>query len=287
MKKILVLFVLLLLTTPSFAADYTQYCSAGKANPTLLGNLGSLTGINFISRNIMEGQISNAIKKEVNSKFNVDLDSFFGVNVLNGEFKGLKASTDNFNFDGLAASKVAVETLCPYNRVGFNGEKLVLKENMVLKYDTEINQSDLNKIASSAKYLKIIEKINKDSKISSLVKVTGSNLQLDNNKLILNYSITPVLGQGILSRLASATTFNLSFSTGLKAEKGELKLCNFALNSKKIGLDALLPLVNKFNPLTYGLKLGETNKGTIQIDNVTIANSKIKIDGTVLLPKEE
>ncbi len=286
MKKIIVLFALLLFTAPSFAADFRQYCSAGKANPTLLGNLGSITGINFISRNIMEGQISNAIKKEVNSKFNVDLDSFFGVNVLNGEFRGLKASTDNFNFDGLAASKVDVETVCPYNKVALNGGKLVLKENMVLKYNTEINQSDLNKIAASSKYLKMIEKINSDKNISSLVKVTGSNIQLDNNKLVLNYSITPVLGDGILSRLASATTFNLAFSTGLKAENGELKLCNFALNSKKIGLDALLPLVNKFNPLTYGLKLGETTKGKVQIDNVTIADSKIKINGQVLLPKE-
>lgn len=287
MKKIIIMFAILIGFNPVFASDFTQYCSSNTASSTFLGSLESITGINFIARNIFEGQIASAAKKETGSKFNVDIDSFFGVNVLNGEFRNLKASSNNFNYDGISASKVDIETVCPYNKIGIDNGKVVFKENMVLKYVTEITQEDLTKIASSSKYAKIINKINSDKTLSSLVKITSSDIKLNNDKLVLNYAVTPLLNQGILSHLPIATkTLNLSFSTGLKAENGELKLCNFGLNSKKIGIDALLPLINKFNPLSYGIKLGQTNKGTVEVQNVTIANSKIKVDGMVLLPKD-
>lgn len=282
-KKIIAILVLSLGLNPVFASDFTQYCAQKTADSTFLGNINSMTGLNFIARNILESQISRAFKKETNSKFKVNLDGFFGTSILNGEFKSFKANSSDFNYDGLAASSVNIETVCPYNKVGFSGGKLVLKENMVLKYQTEINQNDLNKIANSVKYLKIIEKINSDKAISSLIKITSSNIKLENNKLILNYSIAP---KGLLSYLSiSSNPVNLSFSTGLKAENGELRLCNFGLNSKKLGLDSLLPLINKFNPLTYGIKIGQLAKGTVEIQNVSLADSKIKLDGMVLLPK--
>ena len=130
--------------------------------------------------------------------------------------------------------------------------------------------------------------MNKDSSISSLVNIKSSAVTISDNKLKFKYELTPFpKTSGLLSKLTSSIKpIDLSFSTNLRANNGKLELCNFDVNSKNIGYDALLPIVNKFNPLSYGVNVGKNAKGTIDVQNANIKDGKIQLDGVLLISKE-
>ncbi len=287
MKKIIFFLILSLYTlNPIFAKDYFQYCSINNAQKTFSGNIASISGINFLSRNIIEHEISKNLEKETNSKFKINIDNFYGVNVLKGEFKSLKANSKNFNYKGFYTSNLNVETLCPYNYVVFDNNELFFKENMVLKYSTEITQKDLNKTFESSEYKTIIDKMNNDKIISSILKIQNSNAEIKDNKLIFKYEIMPTINDN-LSFLVPFTLkpAKISFSTNLKANEGKLELCDFELNSKKYYSSYFLPIINLLNPLKYAVAFDQNNKGENEIQTVKIADSKITIDGVVLIKK--
>ena len=108
MKKIIYFLILSLCTlNPIFAKDYFQYCSVNNAQKTFSGNIASISGINFLSRNIIEHEISKNLKKETNSKFKVNIDNFYGVNILQGEFKSLKATSKDFNYNDYVVCRLS------------------------------------------------------------------------------------------------------------------------------------------------------------------------------------
>ncbi len=287
MKKIIYFLILSLYTlNPIFAKDYFQYCSVNNAQKTFSGNIASISGVNFLSRNIIEHEISKNLEKETNSKFKINIDNFYGVNVLKGEFKSLKANSKNFNYKGFYTSNLNIETLCPYNSVIFDNNELFFKENMVLKYSTEITQQDLNKTFESSEYKTIIDKMNNDKIISSILKIQNSNAEIKDDKLIFKYEIMPTLNEN-LSFLIPYTLkpTKLTFSTNLKVNEGKLELCDFELNSKKYYNGYFLPIINLLNPLKYAVTFDKNNKGENEIQTVKIADSKISINGIILIKK--
>ncbi len=287
MKKIiLILTIFFISINPLFAKDFLQYCSLNNAQKTVFGNISSLFGVNFLSRNIIEHEISKNLKKETNSKFKVDIDNFYGVNVLQGDFKSLKAQSNDFNYKGFYTSNLNVETLCPYNSVVLDNNQLYFKENMVLKYSTDITQQDLDKTFNSAEYKKIIDKMNNDKILSSILKIQNSKAEIKDDKLIFKYEVMPTISNN-LSYLIPFTLkpAKISFSTNLRASNGKLELCDFELNSKKYYYSYFLPIINLLNPLDYAISLDKNNKGENEIQTVKIADSKIKIDGIVLIKK--
>jgi len=291
MKKIIVLFTLLCLNfltlNQAYAVDYTSYCPKEKTT-SFLGNIASLTGFNFLSKAILQNRIASGIKKETNSKFDIDIDNIFGSSILSGAFKSMSAKSTSFGYNGIYMSDFSVNTICPYNYVSFKGGKLSFPENMVLKYNTTISQSDIDKILGSEIYKKAISKMNKDSSISSLVNIKSSSIKISNNKLNFKYSLTPFPKMsGIFSALTSSIKpIDLSFSTNIRANNGKLELCNFDINSKNIAYDAL-PIINKFNPLSYGINVGKNAKGTLDVQNVNIKDNKIQLNGYLVISKNE
>ena len=289
MKKIVVLLALLLSFSPVMAVDYTSYCPAEKDTTSFLGNILSLTGINFLNRTMLQNRMASALKKETNSKFDIDIDSIFGSSVLSGAFKSLSATSKSLSYNGVYMSDFSVKTACPYNYISFKNGKLSFPENMVLNYKTSVTQEDINKILNSSLYKNAIAKMNKDGSISSLVNIKTSSVTISNDKLNFKYSLTPFpKASGLISKLTSAVKpIDLSFSTNLRANNGKLELCNFDINSKNIAYDALLPIINKFNPLSYGINVGKNNKGTLDVQNVNIKDGRINLVGVLLISKTE
>ena len=76
MKKILIILCALIFNSPLLAQDFSQLCSPNLPNKTFGGNLMSLSGLNFLSRNIIENEMQKAIKIETNSKFKIKIKNF-------------------------------------------------------------------------------------------------------------------------------------------------------------------------------------------------------------------
>lgn len=287
MKKILFLSITLILSINStLAKDYSQFCSTNSANKTFLGNIASISGYNSISRNIIENQIANALKKETNSKFDVKIDSFLGTNVKNGEFKSLKANSDNIFYNGIYMSDVNIETICPYNKVDYRNKTLTFDENLALKYSASITQDDLDKLLKESSYQKIIDKMNSDSTISSLIQIKNSNIKIKDDKLEIIYNILPLAKLDTIGIFKNKIKpIKIAIGANLKVEDGNIELCDFDFNNVKAKYNNLIPIINMLNPLSFEMDFDKNIKGEMDVENVKIANSKIQLEGTVLIPK--
>ena len=289
MKKIIIFLAFILSFNSAIAVDYSSYCPAEKSTSSFLGNIGSIIGVNFINRVILQNRLASAIKKETDSKFDVDIESIFGSSVLSGAFKSLSAKSKSVGYHGIYMTDFSVQTACPFNYVSFKDGKLAFPENIVLNYKTSVTQEDIDKILNSDLYKNAIKKMNKDGSISSLVNVKSSSIKISDNKLKFKYTLTPFpKAEGLISKLTSnIKPISVSFTTNLRANNGKLELCNFDVNSKNIGYDAILPIINKLNPLSYGMNVGKNNKGTLDVQNVNIKDGRIQMDGVLLISKNE
>ena len=150
MKKVLFL-LFVMCSFCALAQDYSQFCSTNTARKTLSGNLASLSGFNSLTRNIIESSIQNSIKKETGSKFDVKINNFYGTNIVNGEFKSLKATSKKYDYNGIHLSNIELETICPYNHINYENERLYFLENMILKIKADLTKDDLTKTLKAEK----------------------------------------------------------------------------------------------------------------------------------------
>lgn len=284
MKKIILLFILL--SSFTFAKDYTQYCTPDNIQKSFGGNLMSLTGLNSLSRNIIEYQIEKALKKETDSKFKVKVNNFYGNNILGGEFKSLSASAKEYKDKNIYLSDLKIETVCPYNKVSYENDELLFDENMVLKFSAKMTKDDLNKTLELGQYKKILEKMNQDETISSLIKIEDSEIDIKNNKLLFKYRVLPLPKHDLifLSKKISKPV-DFVFGANLEVKDGKIQVCDFALNSKNTSYGAFLPLINKLNPTSWETEIDKNNKGKLEFENVKIENNEIIFDGYLLVEK--
>lgn len=278
-KGIVLLFIIL--SSFAYAKDYSEFCSTNSAQKSFSGSLMSFSGLNTLSRNIIESQISRAIKKETNSKFKIKINNFYGNNILGGEFKSLKATSKKYNDGTIFLSDLKVQTICKYNHIDLIDEQIKFVEPMVLKYNAKITQDDLNEIINSAPYQKMIEKMNEDETISSLIKIKKTDVTIKHNKLYFKYMIEPLsrFNLGIFK----LNKFDIIFSADLKINNGEVEICNFQLNSKNTRV--FLPLINKLNPTTWKIDIDKNNKAKLEVDFVEIKNDEILLEGYILIDK--
>ena len=124
MKKI-ILFLIIILFSNTANADI---CEVTCPNINITENeslLNKVTGMNFISKKIIETAIEKEINEELNSKANADLKIYSVKKLKNGEFKGLKLKSEQIKYKALSLSNFEAETICQYNKVIF--KKIIVK----------------------------------------------------------------------------------------------------------------------------------------------------------------
>ena len=277
MKKLIITLYIFLLAISTQAQSVEEYCADKKIEKNFAGIISSFSGVNFLSRNIVENEIEKALKKELNAKFDIQLENFWGTTLLDG-FKTLKAQSENLNIDGFHFSNLKLQNVCKYNYIGYNNGNIEFPYDFLLKYETKITQDDLDKTLEGSKYQKAIEKMNNDETISSIVYIENSNISIKENSLELSYKIRP-------KNFFNFKPINLRLQADLRARNGKIELCDLKINSKKTSLNILLPIINKFNPLDFGFELDKTSKGKLYVKNIDILNYEIIIDGYVLINK--
>ncbi len=247
MKKIIIL--LLLLSSCSFALDYSSYCPAVNNSKTASGVIMSTTGVNFLARTIAQNEIERALKKETNSKFNVKIDSFWGSNIINGEFSKFRAVSKNYSHKDFCAEELIVETICPYSKVSYKNDKLNFDTDMILKYTAELNQNNLSQM------------------LKHQVQIIG-------NKIAFDYKI---------SVFGVKTKINLK--AGLSVVDNKIQLNNVEFNNKTLNVSKYIDILNGLKLTEFDVDIDKSTSANVKVDDVKIKNSKAYITGYVLIPK--
>lgn len=247
MKKVLILLFLFFLMAPSFALNYDYYCSPDTASKSFSGVISSVSGVSLLTRQIIEKEIENYLKKETDSKFKVKVNSFWGANIAKGEFSRFYAISKNFSNKNFHSQKLTLETVCPYNKVSYEDNNLNFDTNMVLKFDSELNEENLSQLFKQ-------------------------KLQIEDNKIALKVRVS-----------AFGVKTTLKLYAGLEVVDNKIQLCHITFNDKSIKVSKYAPLLN--NLINFSIDLNKNTKAKIKIDSVKIKNSLVYISGYTLIPK--
>ena len=141
--SIIILSTLFLNITPSFAQDNTnEYKTAS----TLVRVTTNMFGYNFITRHIAQNVIKKALNKNVKGDYTVKIDSFSGVDLKKGKFRGLIIDGKDLCLeDSIYFSKLHLETTSNFNYVDYSKKPIVFKTDVPMDYVVEITEDDLNK----------------------------------------------------------------------------------------------------------------------------------------------
>lgn len=244
MIRILLLFLLIL--TPCYAHNYNSYCSTRTPVKSVSGVLMSVSGINFLARQIAQAEISKALKKETNSKFKTKLGSFWGTNIAKGELSSFWAESVNYKDKKFSAQKVSLETICPYNKISYKNDKLNFNTNVVLKFNAELNEKDLSQI-------------------------TKQDVRIEDNKITFNYKIS-----------AFGFKISLKIKAGLEVVDNKIQLCNIEIKNKSIDASRYLSTHKLTN---FTIDLDENTRSEIIAEHVKIKDSMVYVTGYVIIPQ--
>lgn len=286
MKKIIYIILFTIMGVYSCSAiDFSQYCANEPAQKNVKGTLASVSGFNFMTRNLIEFYISKTLKKELGGNFKVNIKNFYGTNVLNGEFSDLSAQAKEINFNGFYMSNINAQTLCKYNHITYKNDELQFIENFLLKFSSQITQDDLDKTMTSGEVKNITNKINKNEAFSSMFSAQEAKFEIKNNKLYLKYKITPLPNFDLSALKTVIKPINITISSDITAKNGKIKLNNLKLASKKSSKISN-SIISMLDPLKYSFKISKNKRSQLYVDNAQIKNNIIYIDGTVYVPKD-
>lgn len=286
MKKILITFAIISILLPiSVGAITTEeyyYCPKEPYNISkgFAGFFSSVTGTNFLVTKIAEKEIEKALKKDLGAKFNVKINTFGGNNLQNGKFKKLVAKANNIESNGFFMSTIEAETVCGFNHVKYENNQLYFVENMLIKYQGKITESDLQKTINSKEYTDKLNKLSINSNGKTIAKIMNNNIKIVNNKIVMSYDIMIPMFLGTIPK-------HIEFSTSLDVENGKIRFddIDFGNPITNAAMKSTLPMINLLNPLVSQVKTDKKNNAIINVKNVKIINNEILTDGIIIIPK--
>lgn len=283
MKKLSLVFgIFLFLAQSALSTETNYYCAKEPYDISggFSGFVASASGANFFATQIAERELAKALKRELGSNFDVKIQTFGGNNLMNGKFKKLTASSKDLNKNGVYFSTMNVETLCGFNHVKYENNQLYFVENMVIKYQGKVTESDLQKTITSTEYAKLLNNFAISAGGNIVVKVLDTNVKIENNKVVMKYDILAPTLLGTIPK-------SIAFSAGLNVENGKIKFdnVNFGNPVANMAMKSALPMINKLNPLVYQVKSDKNSNAIVNVKTVKIVNNEILTDGLIIFPK--
>ena len=160
MKKIILFIALFILISPSFANSNCEVVCPTQSLKIIEKEslLNKLTGMNFLSKKIVEYAIQKELKSELNFDVQADLDIFSIKRLKKGEFKGLFFKGENLKYKAFSFSNFKAQTICPYNKIVYQDKKIYYPHNLSFKFTGQITNQDLQNIVNSYEFQKELSK---------------------------------------------------------------------------------------------------------------------------------
>ena len=237
-----------------------------------------VTGINFLTKKIVETAIEKELKDELNSKFNADLDIFTLKRLKSGEFKNLLLISDNFRYRAMSISDFKAETICPYNQIIYKNKKVYYPNDLPFKFNANITNNDIKNIIKSKEFQKQIQR--------SAVKINGFTtlevqepiVTIKNGQLEFSIPIKTFLSN-------EPFIMNLNSNIEVANNKIMLKDTTFSTNSNIINIDILGGIINQVNPVAFQINSIDSKYCKIYITSAKIEGNIIKTEGIFIINK--
>ena len=283
MKKLVIISVIIFLFLGS--SVYSQECAEdfkcpveSVLTPAYSRFFSSVTGNKFLAEKIAQAIIKKNIKKNAQGDFSVKLKSYSARDMKAGRFKSFEVEGKDVNFDGIYVSKFDLKTICDFNYINLDKDwNMTVIEDVPMSFALTITQDDLNKTMNSEEYKRLLGDI--DLIGGGFFSIVSTNMRIKNDKLYYIIRIAVPFVRG---------TQDIVLCAGLKVVNGNIVFANAEFLNKDFALkaDKLSRILNYINPLDFSVKILENKDAELNIKNVSVADNKISVDGTVVLLKD-
>ncbi|MCM1264920.1 MAG: hypothetical protein NC200_01865 [Candidatus Gastranaerophilales bacterium] len=270
LRKIIILVVFVIIACiPAISAESPAEFKTASGFVRVTTNM---LGYNFITRTIAQNVIKKSLNKSVKGSYNVKIDSFSGVDLKKGKFKGLTIEGKNLCLDDeVYFSKLYLQTTSKFNYIDYKNKPVKFKTDIPMVYAVEISEDDLNKTVSGRNNLDTL------SSLIPLVKFEKVKFRIYDSRLHINTGV----------RFPFCKPVKCSISTGLSVQDGKIIFSDIDTGSMKDELaEKLINIMNNYNFLeNINLHLFDETDTTMAVKNVKIIDKKIYIDGNVTIKK--
>ncbi len=282
MKKLVTLLICLLFfnTVQASSNCYEEFKCPEETGLTSSYSrfFSNLTGNKFLAEKIAQAIIKKNIKKTAQGDFSVKIKSYSATDMKAGRFKSFELNGKDVNFEGIYLSEFNLKTICDFNYINLDKDwNMTVVNNLPMTFDLTITDADLNKTMSTEEYTRVLNDINMLG--SGLFTIESSELRIKNDKIyyILKYAIPFV-----------RKPQEVVISAGLTVKNGDIRFADARILNKdfKLKAEKLSSVLNYINPLDFSVKILENKDARLNIKDVSIADNKITVDGTVILLKD-
>lgn len=283
MKRLVILFtaIVLLLGSAVFSADCNGEFKCPVENcltPSYSRFFSKVTGNKFLAEKIAQAIIRKNIKKNAEGDFCVKLKSYSARDMKAGRFKSFEIKGKNIDIDGIYISQFNLKTICDFNYISLDKDwNMTVVEDVPMKFDFIITQEDLNKTMQSSEYMRLLNDI--DLLGGGFFSIASTNLKIKDDKIyyVMHIAIPFVRG-----------TQEVVLCANLKVVDGNIQFADAEFLNKDFILkaDKLSKILNYINPLDFSVKILENKDAKLNIKNVSVADNKISVDGTLVLMKD-
>ncbi len=282
MKKLVTLLICLLFfnTVQASSNCYEEFKCPEETGLTSSYSrfFSNLTGNKFLAEKIAQAIIKKNIKKTAQGDFSVKIKSYSATDMKAGRFKSFELNGKDVNFEGIYLSEFNLKTICDFNYINLDKDwNMTVVNNLPMTFDLTITDADLNKTMSTEEYTRVLNDINMLG--SGLFTIESSELRIKNDKIyyILKYAIPFV-----------RKPQEVVISAGLTVKNGDIQFADARILNKdfKLKAEKLSSVLNYINPLDFSVKILENKDARLNIKDVSIADNKITVDGTVILLKD-
>lgn len=280
MKKSLLILGLVLVSATAANAQIEESSLCAQP-PYPISNKASqffskYTGTNFVVSNLAEYQMTRLFRKMLGSDLKMNFKLYSTGDFADGKFKSMQANANKLVLNGISISEFQANTVCDFNYIMPRDNSVLFPENFVLEFNSKMTAEDLQTIINAQNLSDFDLSIGR----LTVFKVLSTQATIVNNRI------------NIKSKLIHPFSFNrvpteISVDTGLKAENGNIVYSDVKFNStdSKIGLNSILPLLNKFKPLEQKVEIFKGTFATVKVKDISIIDNKININGVTVIPK--
>ena len=279
MKKLILLLGLLLLSS---SAAFASKCEYTCVEPYNMNNkfssfLSNITGLNFTRTKVSEAVMKKSLKKSLQGKVDINIQSYSAKDLSNGIFKSLKITGKDVSIDDIYVSFLELKSLCDFNYIEYDKKgNMVFKEEFPMSFAIQMSNDDINRTMQSEKYKKIINDVNKLGFAG--IKVASTESSIRGNKLYYSFTVN----------IPFMKPQKIELTADLKVKNGQIDFENTRLssNSFKFDLKKVDTLMNLLNPLDFSINIFDNKNAKVYIENVAIKNNIIVTDGIIIIPKD-
>ena len=284
LKIFIIIFAFVLNLRPVLAfstneCDVSMCPTVPKVSGPIASTLSKVTGMNFLLSKTIEAQVKKQMDKALTADFDVKITPFGAKSMMEGKFEKITAHAESAYIDGFYISNINAESLCGYNHFIYKNGQVYTNENFLLGFSADVTSNDLQKIVNTPEYMKLMNSLNVSFGGVSVFRIFNPKAEIKNGRLVFSMSIVSPLTMGQPKMISS--------SMGMSVENGQIVFSDVQTTPAiaNANLNALLPIINRLNPLTFKTNILNNSKSIIKIQNLNVLSDKIVVKGLVIVPK--